>query len=82
MGTSSSHCEDPEETEAIFESFAERRQDAIPKLKRLCFVYAGYRPKLRNLGEVGTVLFQISRRDEIVSLEMRQLTYNSPALLR
>lgn len=39
MGTSSSHCEDPEETEAIFESFAERRQDAIPKLKRLCFVY-------------------------------------------
>jgi hypothetical protein len=43
---------------------------------------ARYRPKLRNLGEVGTVLFQISRRDEIVSIEIRQLTYNSPALLR
>jgi hypothetical protein len=25
--------------EAIFESFPERRRDAIPNLKRLCFVY-------------------------------------------
>jgi hypothetical protein len=95
-------CEDPDVTETIFEGFAERRRDAMPKLKRLCFVYgledviglaekisrearleveiqrykpatdteameAGYRPKPRNSGEVGTVLFsdKSQRRDSL-----------------
>lgn len=31
-------CDDLEEMEVVFEGFAERRADAIPKLKRLCFV--------------------------------------------
>jgi hypothetical protein len=31
-------CDDLEEVEAVFEGFAERRADALPKLKRLCFV--------------------------------------------